>query len=646
MDTPRLLLGPLLRYVGHHDATVWVETDRACTVTVEATERRSAGPQDVIRDVAGAPIAAMSVAADAVARGPVGHTGHTSHGDDSAGGTRNVESASVEPVELSDEAALVESDGAADRIVSEPTWSVHGHHYALVQLTGLAEDSVYVYSVTLDDRRVWPERGTSYPPSVIRTLGGHGSLRLSFGSCRRAAPFDDEGLREVGVDALAAMADRMRTLNYDQWPDALLMVGDQVYADEPSPELVDRLVEAHRDPPPGREEIAGEVWDYEEYTWLYHESWSPEPVRWLLSTVPSCMLLDDHDLRDDWNTSIQWREEVTQAEWWRDRVVGAFASYWVYQHLGNLSPADLATDAMFAMVRRAQDDAARTAALDDFAWRSDAEVGSARWSFVRDYGDEETTIRLVAIDCRASRDLDPEHRVMVDDREWAWVVEQATARPEGRPITHLLLAATLPLMLPRAIHHIEGWDEAAVGGRYGDRVADLAEWLRKLVDLEHWAAFRVSFHRVVDLLRRVCTTDDPPASVLFLSGDVHCSYVATGQLADTDHPRTTIRQLTMSPFRNPLPFPLRIINQLAERPQVRTVLRRLSAAAGVEDTGLNWALTSGPWFSNGLMTVILDHRQARLEVDHGYAEGLRQRLRRTATHDLTGEVSPPARPAS
>ena len=34
-------------------------------------------------------------------------------------------------------------------------------------------------------------------------------------------------------------------------------------------------------------------------------------VRWLLSTVPSGMLLDDHDLRDDWNTSLSWRRWAT-----------------------------------------------------------------------------------------------------------------------------------------------------------------------------------------------------------------------------------------------------------------------------------------------------------------------------------------------
>ena len=35
---PRLVLGPLLRHVGQDDATVWVKTDRPCTVEVRPAE--------------------------------------------------------------------------------------------------------------------------------------------------------------------------------------------------------------------------------------------------------------------------------------------------------------------------------------------------------------------------------------------------------------------------------------------------------------------------------------------------------------------------------------------------------------------------------------------------------------------------------
>ena len=55
---------------------------------------------------------------------------------------------------------------------------------------------------------------------------------------------------------------------------------------------------AIRTVPPG-ETIA----DFEEYTRLYRESWSEPHIRWLLSTVPTAMIFDDHDIIDDWNTS-------------------------------------------------------------------------------------------------------------------------------------------------------------------------------------------------------------------------------------------------------------------------------------------------------------------------------------------------------
>ena len=53
-----------------------------------------------------------------------------------------------------------------------------------------------------------------------------------------------------------------------------------------------------------------EVADFEEYTRLYRESWSEPTIRWLLSTLPSSMIFDDHDVRDDWNASHAWRLDM------------------------------------------------------------------------------------------------------------------------------------------------------------------------------------------------------------------------------------------------------------------------------------------------------------------------------------------------
>ena len=65
----------------------------------------------------------------------------------------------------------------------------------------------------------------------------------------------------------------------------------------------------------------------------------PTPmIRWLFSTVPSSMIFDDHDVHDDWNVSEKWLEEMRKTDWWGEHCIGALMSYWVYQHLGNLTP--------------------------------------------------------------------------------------------------------------------------------------------------------------------------------------------------------------------------------------------------------------------------------------------------------------------
>ena len=227
------------------------------------------------------------------------------------------------------------------------TFAVEDHHYALVLITDLEPGSAYEYAVTLDGERVWPEEGDPFPPPVIRTIAPDDRVTLAFGSCRVSVPHEPPytlhrgiikrgGLsgQRYGRDALYVLALRMRQQPREEWPDALLLLGDQVYADEASPGTRE-FIRSRRDPakPPGLE-----VADFEEYTRLYWDSWKDPTIRWLLSTVPSAMIFDDHDVHDDWNTSETWVRQMRSKAWWEERIVGAFMSYWIYQHLGNLSP--------------------------------------------------------------------------------------------------------------------------------------------------------------------------------------------------------------------------------------------------------------------------------------------------------------------
>jgi hypothetical protein len=145
--------------------------------------------------------------------------------------------------------------------------------------------------------------------------------------------------------------------------------------------------------PPGKELL-----DYEEYAHLYGLAWSDPLNRWLLSTLPSAMIFDDHDIRDDWNTSLSWRQEMAKLPWWQVRIVAGLGSYWVYQHLGNMSPDELAKDPLWQRVVSHQGDTEPdiTAELDAFADRADKDPESYRWSYTRDFDD----VRLVVVDSR------------------------------------------------------------------------------------------------------------------------------------------------------------------------------------------------------------------------------------------------------
>ena len=136
---------------------------------------------------------------------------------------------------------------------------------------------------------------------------GRGRFRVAFGSCRYATPGTVDADEGIPPDALDAYADRVATLPEDEWPDALVLLGDQVYADELTTQTRRWLSLRRGEPAPPEAQVS----DFEEYTRLYAESWSDPHVRWLLSTIGSSMIFDDHEMIDDWNTSAAWRDEVT-----------------------------------------------------------------------------------------------------------------------------------------------------------------------------------------------------------------------------------------------------------------------------------------------------------------------------------------------
>jgi PhoD-like phosphatase len=519
----------------------------------------------------------------------------------------------------------VRAGGAA---AAERTFEVEGHHYAIVRVSGLPENAATPYEVALDGARVWPAPDTGFPPSTLRTHSASGPARIVFGSCRTAYPHQppytlppDQHDCGREVDALRAIAGRMAGSDPAEWPHTVLLLGDQVYADEVSPDTL-AFIRSRRDTsrPPG-ETIA----DFEEYTRLYREAWSDPAIRWLLSTVPSAMIFDDHDVIDDWNTSIDWVEAKRATDWWDRRIVGAFMAYALYQHWGNLPPDTLEADAVYRRVRDAGDGGAILAAA---AFRWDREVSGVRWSYCRDVG----ATRIVMVDSRAGRVLTPGARSMVDADEWQWIAEHATGG-----FDHLIIGTSLPLIMAPGLHHLEAWNEAVCDGAWGRLAARAGETIRQGADLEHWAAFRDSFEAMCALLREVGAggRGHAPSSIVVVSGDVHHAYLAEVAFPAGSGVSSRVWQATCSPFRNPLGrMERRGVNFGFSRGGT-AVGRALSRAAGVPSPPVRWRFQDGdPRFDNQVGTLDLDGRRALARLERAGGDHERPKLEVADEHLL------------
>ncbi|OZV77630.1 hypothetical protein CA850_21875 [Micromonospora echinospora] len=532
------------------------------------------------------------------------------------------------------------ADGAEG---SASTFSAYDHHYALVVVEGLTPDHTSTYEVLVDDEVAWPEPRSPFPPSVIRTRAADDRdqpVRLVFGSCRETTQHSTA--RKLPPDALDAYARRlMADADGPDRPDLLVLLGDQVYADETSP-TVRRLLRRRRRRPAGAP--TDQVVSFDEYTKLYLESWRDPEIRWLLSTVPSVMIFDDHEIIDDWNTSAAWRAEMREQPWWAERIGSGLASYWVYQHLGNLSPDEIATDPLYTKVVAAGD---ATEVLREFGHRVDTESDLAhdterwravqyQWSYALDLG----RTRLVMLDNRCSRVLEPAQRAMLPPGEWAWFVDRAHGVYD-----HLVVGSSLPWLLPPGIHHVEAWNEKLASSRR-PWVANASEKLRRALDLEHWAAFQRSFDALGALFARIGTGSPgtpgdrvgagpayaPPASISVLGGDVHHSYVARARFGDGMV--TPVHQLTCSPIHNQVPAGMRPLMRLGWSAGPSAMVRALARSAGVRRSTVRWRKLNGPYFGNAVGTLLHREREAEVTIEGTTSDG---RLHPVAYRRLTRE---------
>lgn len=184
----------------------------------------------------------------------------------------------------------------------------------------LRPDTRYHYALTLADTPPDPAQApypefTTFPPD-----GTPKSFNFAFGSCFRPA-------NENGGQIFNALETRRRQdhLRF------VLMIGDQIYADA-----------IHYN---GLGKVACNL---EEYRSVYAYTWSRPAFRRLIPNLPAYMILDDHEVDDDWHWVDNERQSAHLPPWdrfmrWlqkrpyqertisRQRTQDALQAYWEHQ---------------------------------------------------------------------------------------------------------------------------------------------------------------------------------------------------------------------------------------------------------------------------------------------------------------------------
>jgi hypothetical protein len=198
-------------------------------------------------------------------------------------------------------------------------------------------------------------------------------------------------------------------------------------------------------------------------------------------------------------------------------------------------------------------------------------------------------------------------------------------------LDHLIIGSSLPWLLPPALGDLQTVNEIAAE-RTGVR-GTVAEKIRQTADLEHWPAFFASFLRLSELILDAATTQNGPATISVLSGDVHHSYAARADFPAAAE--TRVHQLVCSPVHNYVPAYVKPAFRLGWSPRVARWTRRWARRASSPELPMSWRNLSGPLPGNTIATLNAHGRSAAVVFEQPREDGT---LAEVATVPLSGPL--------
>ena len=431
--------------------------------------------------------------------------------------------------------------------VRSHTVTIGGRHYIAPQLQGLKPATWYTYQLSIAMQTEYEESLERIDETLVfcfRTMNENDEstssssesarqLRIAYGSCRKFVT--------PQIDALSAFGRWLRAHDKQKeivWPHLLLLIGDQIYADQPSQEIKQQYPQLQHG-----------AKTFEDFAILYEYVWTQDSdVRQVLASIPTFMIYDDHEITNNWNITPQWSATMLQNG--REQVlVDGLIAYWIYQGWGNLTQRD---ETLYPLLHLMQEgEQSGEDILEALRSHIRCEVygeRTGRWHY-----EIQTVPPIFVLNARSERteiftqqqgDIYGPTRILSQTQmqEIATWLQTHDTRPS-------LLVSSVPILLPPLIglaEYIMGLRLWAPPVRWlGRRIAHFQQRVAIRTSFEHWPFFSDTWRELVQMLTK--RTHD----VIVLSGDVHFSYAMEARRS-CSRAKARLLQFVSTPLQNTL----------------------------------------------------------------------------------------------
>jgi hypothetical protein len=297
-------------------------------------------------------------------------------------------------------------------------------------------------------------------------------------------------------------------------------------------------------------------------------------ARRVLANVPVFMILDDHEITDDWNITRGWRDRVLTAPLGVTILRNGLAAYTLFQAWGN-DPSAFQSGANAQALQQAAN-MFQGGALDQNAAAALATLyglggvaPQVSWHYSIIGGQYE----IVVLDTRTRRTYPTRHSAPGLLNTEA-LEQQIPAGPQSAATQLLIVVSPAPVLGLPVFEELGQPAGAAVIDALnffrakGKEESTLAEQRRAklvgafLLDLEAWGLNVAAFEALLARLQ-------PHHHVLILSGDVHYGFTSTLDYWKQGEPRPTrVVQAVASSFQNQNPAALQFLLGTARLQQV------------------------------------------------------------------------------